>query len=108
MNAHQAVTSVISFVLSLSQVSLMLTLNTQCFLSDVDECIPSLNVCDQLCTNTQGSYECSCMAGYELYKSAGFNDLELYDGENGNAPWHTFYIDHSCVCKYPYVMESIM
>lgn len=31
---------------------------------DVDEC--SWRPCSQLCTNTVGSYKCSCAAGYEL------------------------------------------
>ena len=33
-------------------------------LLDVDEC--SLNVCDQQCLNTEGSFSCSCEAGYTL------------------------------------------
>ena len=32
---------------------------------DVDECQVD-DPCSQLCTNTKGSYECSCVAGYEL------------------------------------------
>ena len=31
---------------------------------DVNECDDS--PCDQLCTNTDGSYECSCGDGYEI------------------------------------------
>ena len=33
--------------------------------TDQDECI-AFNPCDQLCLNTFGSFECSCMDGYEL------------------------------------------
>lgn len=32
---------------------------------DVDECQAD-DPCSQLCTNTKGSYDCSCVAGYEL------------------------------------------
>lgn len=32
--------------------------------SDVDECLNT--PCGQLCRNTEGSFECSCMSGYEL------------------------------------------
>ncbi|XP_071101797.1 fibrillin-1-like [Haliotis cracherodii] len=32
---------------------------------DTNECEPT-NPCDQNCTNTQGSYRCSCIAGYRL------------------------------------------
>ncbi|XP_025078211.1 mucin-like protein isoform X1 [Pomacea canaliculata] len=36
-----------------------------CF--DVDEClISTLHGCDMICTNTYGSYECSCQEGYRL------------------------------------------
>ena len=35
-----------------------------CF-SDVNECkMDSENDCTQMCTNTEGSYECSCISGY--------------------------------------------
>ena len=36
------------------------------FNSDIDECVEGLGGCDHNCTNTNGSYFCSCMDGYEL------------------------------------------
>ena len=34
---------------------------------DVDECEgSSMNNCDQLCNNTEGSYHCSCNGGFQL------------------------------------------
>ena len=36
------------------------------FHSDIDECVQGLAGCDQNCTNTAGSYYCTCMDGYEL------------------------------------------
>ena len=33
---------------------------------DVDECSGGSNKCDQTCTNTEGSYTCSCNSGYTL------------------------------------------
>ncbi|KAJ8038780.1 Mucin-like protein [Holothuria leucospilota] len=34
---------------------------------DINECEdPLLNMCDQICNNTVGAYECSCNSGYEL------------------------------------------
>ena len=33
--------------------------------ADIDEC-EEPSRCDQGCTNSNGSYECSCDAGYEL------------------------------------------
>ena len=35
----------------------------KCFL-DIDECNMGLGPCGQVCTNTPGSFECSCTAGY--------------------------------------------
>ena len=35
------------------------------FHSDIDECVQGLAGCDQNCTNTAGSYYCTCMYGYE-------------------------------------------
>jgi len=33
---------------------------------DVDECLTTPHVCSQRCTNTIGSYTCSCAANYTL------------------------------------------
>ena len=34
---------------------------------DIDECEESsLNNCDQLCNNTEGSYRCDCSSGFQL------------------------------------------
>ena len=33
---------------------------------DVDECSLRMNDCEQLCVNTNGSYECDCDSGYNL------------------------------------------
>ena len=33
---------------------------------DIDECTLKINNCNQICTNTIGSFNCSCYNGYEL------------------------------------------
>ena len=34
--------------------------------SDIDECSEGTHNCDQICTNTVGSFTCSCNSGYKL------------------------------------------
>ena len=33
---------------------------------DINECCPSSNVCEHACTNTPGSFYCTCKMGYYL------------------------------------------
>ena len=42
------------------------------FVSDLDECRTSNGGCEQVCSNTVGSFECSCDPGYSLI-SGGFS-----------------------------------
>ena len=36
------------------------------FTKDIDECKTGAHSCDQICTNTVGSYRCACVQGYTL------------------------------------------
>ena len=36
------------------------------FAADIDECSTSNGGCDQVCTNTVGSFNCSCADGFSL------------------------------------------
>ena len=40
--------------------------------TDINECAIGTDLCEQMCNNTIGSYECSCMDGYS---ESGFNCL---------------------------------
>ena len=46
-------------------------------LSDVNECRSGSNDCEELCVNTEGSYECDCSVGY-THATDGLNCI----GEN--------------------------
>ena len=35
--------------------------------TDIDECADDTHLCDQICTNTVGSYTCACNLGYLLH-----------------------------------------
>ena len=36
------------------------------FLIDIDECTANTDGCDQICNNTDGSFQCSCRSGFSL------------------------------------------
>lgn len=40
--------------------------------ADINECATYNGACDHFCTNTDGSYTCSCSSGYQL-ESDGHN-----------------------------------
>ena len=46
-------------------ITYMYLVNFSCFIAEEDECAKP-DTCDQICTNTAGSYGCSCNAGYVL------------------------------------------
>ncbi|VVC98752.1 unnamed protein product [Leptidea sinapis] len=53
--------------------------------ADIDECASVRSPCEQLCTNTEGSYECLCRAGYEprfMYDKS--SDSEISDKSDIN------------------------
>lgn len=45
--------------------------NYQCMhvVLDINECNERLDQCNHICTNTEGSYRCSCYTGYRLLNS---------------------------------------
>ena len=53
-----------SQILALSCASFLLYI----YISDINECAPygGVGQCAHLCTNTPGSFQCSCSAGYTL------------------------------------------
>ncbi len=46
--------------------------------ADIDEC-STTNNCQQLCTNTPGSYTCSCRTGYTLYQGRACRGIYTTD-----------------------------
>ena len=42
--------------------------NSHTFLADAEDCVngTSTDRCDQICTNTDGSFVCECNTGYQL------------------------------------------
>ena len=42
------------------------SLSSMIIILDIDECAADTDGCDQVCTNTPGSFECSCNSGFTL------------------------------------------
>ena len=57
--------------------------------SDVDECAEGTSGCSQECTNTVGSFDCSCVDGYELARNG--------KACNGMYVAASVYTKHMCV-----------
>ena len=72
---------------------------TQCilwigiFIVDIDECAELTSGCDQICTNTIGSFQCSCYPGYDLI-----------NGTTCNGMWNPLFI---IVCQLEQLIHSI-
>ena len=76
------------------------------FSTDIDECAYINGNCDHSCLDVEGSYNCTCNYGYDLYAYNGFQGLTLQAGEDGNSPSDTYHIGHSCVCKFlPFIVN---
>ena len=58
--------------------------------TDIAECSDGTNSCEQLCNNRQGSYECSCLEGYEL-DSDGFSCRGILYYHTARNPY-TYYV----------------
>ena len=56
------------------QLSQQCTLNNILSTSDIDECLAETDLCEQNCTNTLGSYDCSCRDGFD---EDGFNCIGM-------------------------------
>ena len=53
------------FIIIMRQIIAIIKFLKSSFL-DIDECAMGSHQCSQNCTNTQGSYFCSCQPGYDL------------------------------------------
>ncbi|XP_045193379.2 uncharacterized protein LOC123549396 [Mercenaria mercenaria] len=73
---------------------------------DVDECLQD-SPCDQICTNTEGSYMCSCYTGYSRIPGTCQDNNECVLGTSQcehiceNTPGN-----YSCSCRSNYTLES--
>ncbi|ELU09516.1 hypothetical protein CAPTEDRAFT_115684, partial [Capitella teleta] len=68
--------------------------------TDADECSSGNGGCSQNCTNTVGSYECSCGDGYELYIENGQGGYSIASGETGDVAGDVLHLNHSCIREF--------
>ncbi|KAI0223787.1 hypothetical protein LSAT2_025085 [Lamellibrachia satsuma] len=76
---------------------------------DKDECSAGTHNCDQTCTNTVGSFECSCPQGYDLatdrHTCNDINECQIANGgcshqcHNNNGQYH-------CSCRTGYTLKA--
>ena len=60
---------------------------------DINECLDyNFNKCDHNCTNTIGSYQCSCFPGYRLV-----NGTKCVDKDECREGSHNCHINEACV-----------
>ncbi|XP_078673839.1 uncharacterized protein LOC144912443 isoform X1 [Branchiostoma floridae x Branchiostoma belcheri] len=55
-----------------------------CCQSDINECSSNNGGCSHICTNTVGSYRCSCRTGYRLSGSRSCVDIDECSTNNGS------------------------
>ncbi|XP_059161297.1 uncharacterized protein LOC131944591 [Physella acuta] len=76
---------------------------------DIDECNDTLS-CDQLCTNTEGSYTCGCQSGYRLDHIDKKTCLEINECEERTSNCQHKCINtkgsYSCSCLAGYTLEA--
>ena len=81
-----------------------MTVHDNLFLADIDECILNDTLCHQVCVNTDGSYFCDCLEGYQLIADTDqCEGIKLYKHdiriitsnriEDITIPTHSYYPD---------------
>ena len=81
------------------------------FFSDINECLDDgLNECDHNCTNTEASYNCSCLPGYRLVNNTICTDvdecMERSDTCHANATCINMIGSFSCDCNSGYTGDG--
>ena len=68
---------------------------------DIDECDTNNGGCEQVCTNSVGSFMCSCNSGYIINS----DDSSMCDGESHtNLHYHAF----KCVAVFYFILQILM
>ena len=66
---------------------------------DVNECAQDNGGCDHKCTNSAGSFACSCDSGYDLFTKDGTHGFRILESESGSRDGDVLRINKTCVRK---------
>ena len=69
------------------------------FSTDIDECASNNGGCAQVCTNNEGSFTCSCSAGFELSSGRFCNDIDECARQEDNCQQTCTNTDGSFTCS---------
>ena len=82
------------------------------YFADINECLDyNLHKCDQNCTNTPGSHQCSCLPGYRLVN--GTKCVDIDECQEGSHNCHIYagcfntIGSFSCSCKDGYTGNGV-
>ena len=81
---------------------------TALILIDIDECNEGTSNCNQICNNTDGSYTCSCLAGYQFeYDIYYCTDIDECTINNGGCEGtcHNLNGSYTCSCQSGYSFD---
>ncbi|KAI8499827.1 hypothetical protein Bbelb_221440, partial [Branchiostoma belcheri] len=78
---------------------------------DVDECWYGIAECEHICTNTDGSFNCSCDPGFHLINEtscAEEADVDECSTDNGGCEQNCIntYLSHHCTCDPGYTLGA--
>ena len=69
--------------------------------SDINECATNQDGCDNMCENTDGSYNCTCtQPGTVLFTEDGQNGYYIKAGESGVEEGDLYRINHTCIREF--------
>ena len=92
------------------QVLLFLLLPFKTIFSDIDECSEGTSGCSQLCTNTIGSYTCTCDNGYQLtndnHTCTDIDECTVNNNGGCEQTCHNTNGSYYCSCHYGYSLND--
>ncbi|CAH1239205.1 THBS4 [Branchiostoma lanceolatum] len=76
--------------------------------TDINECTSNSDGCEHYCSNTDGSYRCTCRTGYQLHGSTHCQDKNECTSNNGGCSHNCVNTEGSyhCTCRDGYQLSG--